>query len=76
MMLGGVFFLALIILAVVWLARDYSGGPERGFERHSSATTTESPVDILDRRLAAGELSEEEYRHRRKMLERDTRSPT
>lgn len=61
MMIGGwVFYLALLVLAVlaiVWLVRSLRR-PAAG------APSTESAEDVLRRRYAAGEISDEEYRQR------------
>jgi uncharacterized membrane protein len=54
---------ALIIVAITWLVRTQSGGtPQIGDERHESAR------EVLDRRLASGEIGEDEYRHLRAAL--------
>lgn len=64
MMIGGwVFYLALLVLAVlaiVWLVR--------GLRRPAGAPSTESAEDVLRRRYAAGEISDEEYRQRQAQL--------
>jgi putative membrane protein len=59
MALGMVLFWGLVIVAVVWLLREAIG---HGRDR------TGDPLAILDRRLAAGELSVEEYEQRKKTL--------
>jgi len=60
MMLGMVLFWGAIILGVVWLVR---GGltPDRG-------SRAETALEVLDRRLADGSISPEEYAERRKIL--------
>lgn len=35
----------------------------------------ESPLDILQRRLASGEISKEEYAERKAIIERDSQKP-
>lgn len=60
MMLGMVLFWGLVVLGVVWLLR---GGISRG--QHDVAA---NPLAILDRRLAEGEISAEEYAQRRETL--------
>ena len=59
MMIGMVIFWGVIVLAVVWLIR---GGPDR------SAPKQETPLELLDRRFAEGQMSVEEYRERRAEL--------
>ncbi len=60
MAVGMVFFWGLLILGVVWLARSL---PWRAERRGAS------PLEILERRLAAGEISTDDYRERRAILE-------
>jgi putative membrane protein len=56
-MFGMVLFWAVVVVGIVWLAR---GAPT------SSPTTgrRETPLEILDRRFAAGAISADEYRER------------
>lgn len=61
MMIGmGLFWLA-IILGVVWLARDSR-------ERRQYDAPSENALTILDRRLAEGAVSLDEYKQRRDVL--------
>jgi putative membrane protein len=60
MALGMVLFWGLVLVGVVWLVRSL---PWRA-EHHST-----SALEVLDRRLAAGEISAEDYRERRAILE-------
>ena len=55
MSLGMVAFWALVVYGIVFMAR----GPWR--YRSDGSPTHESPEDILKRRLAAGEISIDEY---------------
>ena len=64
MMIGMVAFWAVVISAIVRAAR---GGLER---RSGSSIPAESPLETLDRRLAEGSVTPEEYRERREILER------
>jgi putative membrane protein len=59
MMTGMVLFWGAVILAIVWLIRSAPWGhhPDHG-----------TPLDVLDRRFAAGEMSAEECRERRAVL--------
>jgi putative membrane protein len=53
-------FWALVIFAVAWLVRSLAVGHHT--IRHRD------PVEVLDHRLASGEISVEEYRERRELL--------
>jgi putative membrane protein len=69
MVLCSLLVLALVVLAVVaviWLVR-HAGVADR---RPGSAG---SALELLERRYAAGEVDEEDYRHRRAALEEDRR---
>ena len=60
MMIGMVLFWALVIAGVVWLVRSGLGG--------TFGNTPKSAGDVLDERLASGEISVEEYEQRRSAL--------
>lgn len=60
MMIGMALFWGLVILGILWLIRSAGWGSPP----HDHGT----PLDILDRRFAAGEMSAEEYRERRNVL--------
>ena len=64
MIVGMALFVVLAVLGVIWLARDLT--------RSSGQRAAEEadPLVVLDRRLASGEISPEDYRERRAMLER------
>ena len=65
MMVVMVLFWGAIIFGVVWLIRGVArGGPPPG-ER---LARRESAVEILERRFAEGEISEDDYRARREVL--------
>lgn len=53
-------FWGLVIVGIVWLVRSL------GWAHHDE--TRVSAVELLDRRLASGEISPEEYRERRAVL--------
>lgn len=57
---GMVLFWGLIIVAVVFLARAYYGGQERGDEK--------SAREVLDKRYARGEIDKQEYEERKQAL--------
>ena len=63
--LGMVLFWALVILGVVWLVRTLTEqpGPGAGHPVHQP-----SPLEILDRKLAEGAISVEDYGERRRIL--------
>lgn len=65
MALGMLVFWGLVILGVVWLVREFARAREQ-----RPAATEPDPFAILDRRLASGEISPEEYRERRDVLGR------
>jgi len=55
----------LMMGGMMWMMMRGMGG---GSAPSESSGTTESPVDILERRFAEGEISIEEYRARREAL--------
>jgi putative membrane protein len=57
-----VIFWALVIFGAVWLVRSLSGS------HHLHSRT---PTEVLDHRLASGEISAEEYHRLRETLEGD-----
>ena len=56
-------FWVLIIIAIVLIIRAVTGHSGR-----NDNARTETPVEILKRRLASGEIDEQEYDHKRKIL--------
>lgn len=58
MAIGMILFWALVVLGVVWLLRAQPWNQDR----------REDPLDLLDRRLAEGAISAEDYRERRAIL--------
>ena len=61
MMLGMVLFWALVIVGVVWVVRELGRS-----QRHDRAEP--DALAVLDRRLAEGAISTEEYMERRDVL--------
>ncbi|WP_232524367.1 SHOCT domain-containing protein [Nocardiopsis gilva] len=64
--LVGLALLVLIVLGIVLTARRLSGGSHWTEVRR---LPEESPRQVLDRRLAAGEIDEEEYQRLRARIE-------
>ena len=58
MVLAMLLFWGAVVALVVWLVRG----------RASAADGTEEPQRILDRRLASGEITPQEYEERRQIL--------
>ena len=61
--LSGPLFWLVLIIGIVLLVRGRSGRPP------STGGGRETGIDVLERRFAEGELSLEEYRERRSVLE-------
>lgn len=53
---------ALVVVIVLWLVRAFSG------ERSGRWEQRRTSLDILDERFARGEISEEEYEQRKRVL--------
>ena len=66
--IGMIVFWALVILGIVWLVRELAHPREARPATSDPDPFDPDPFAILDRRLAAGEISPEEYRERRAML--------
>ena len=64
MMVMMLLFWGAIIAGIVWLIRGASWGTTPRVPDASK----ETPAEILDRRFAQGEISEEDYRARREVL--------
>lgn len=60
MMVAMVLIWGAIVFAVVWLVRGAFNGQQRG--------RSESPLEVLDRRFAEGDISREDYEARREAL--------
>jgi putative membrane protein len=60
-------FLAIVAL-VVWLVRSSQRPTAHGPHPAVGPPPPETPMQILDRRLASGEITPEEYRERAAML--------
>ena len=62
--IGIVLFWALVVLGIIWVVREMSGrsGSTAG------PPAPPEPLEVLDRRLAEGEIEVEEYEQRRRAL--------
>ena len=71
---GGWWILAAAMMmlfmgGMMWMMmRGMGGSSQRASRPSESLGTTQSPLDILERRFAEGEISTEEYRERREVL--------
>jgi putative membrane protein len=72
MSVGMVAFWALRIYGVVWLAR---GTASQGPQAPQPPAPSESPQQVLERRLAAGEVSVEDYERLRAVLDQEPNKP-
>jgi putative membrane protein len=64
MLMGMIIFLALFIVAMVALSRHYNQRPNGSLPEKSA----NRPIEILNERLAHGEVTEEEYSRRLALL--------
>lgn len=69
MVIGMVIFWALVVVGIVWLVREASG--HRGF----GVRRGHDPLELLDRRLAEGTISPDDYRERRAILTGSSHPP-
>lgn len=67
MMIGMILFWAVVIVAIVWLIREF-GSPR------ARAHPDDDPLRVLDRKLAEGSISPDDYRERREILDRSDAS--
>ncbi len=61
MMFMGIFWIALIVLVVYLVSKLMN-------DKSSKASTEESALDILKKELAKGNISEEEFDRKKKLL--------
>jgi len=64
-----VFWLVVVVGAVVLLVRWLGGGSAAGGRGRGPGQGGRSPLDILKERYARGEIDDEEYARRRRVLE-------
>lgn len=67
MTLGMIAFWGLLVFGVVWIARDLGRRPV-GSRFNTESEAGPDPAAVLDRRLAEGDISLEDYRERRRAL--------
>ena len=71
----GLLLLAGLVLLIVWLIRALVGPTAwRPGSTASPAAQPDSPLDILSRRFAAGEITVDEFKKAREVL-RETKNP-
>jgi uncharacterized membrane protein len=73
--LGGLAWLAIIagiVLLIIWAVRALPGST---LMRGHLPATAETPLEILARRFASGEISAEEYEGSRKLLRGESAKP-
>ena len=69
MVLAMLLFWSLVVLGVVWAARTWFAS------RPTSEAQGTTPLEILERRLADGSISVEEYEERRRVLQEPRQRP-
>ena len=76
--IAGAAVMMLFMGAMMWMMMRGMGGDSspRSSAPSESAGTTESPLEILERRFAEGDISVEDYRARRKVLVNGTAEPS
>lgn len=69
--MGVLMVLALVAIVglVVWVIRS-SGAHQARAEHTAAGGATETPMQILDRRLAQGEIAPDEYKERAAILDK------
>ena len=72
MAIGMILFWGLVILGIVWVVRELRS---RADHPHHSGRA-DDPMAILDRRLAEGVISAEEYRQRKSILAGESTAPS
>jgi putative membrane protein len=63
MVLGNIVIWGLIFAFIIWLVQDW-----RGRQNQRETTSVATATEILDRRLASGEIDTDEYQRVRKIL--------
>jgi uncharacterized membrane protein len=73
--LGGLAWLAIlagVVLLIIWAVRSLPGST---LMRSGTPTPAETPLDILARRFASGEITAEEYERSRDLLRGEPTKP-
>ena len=67
-------FPVVMIALCFFMMRGRRGGSICGFgshhKKHNLTNISDSPINILDKRYALGEMSEEEYKEKKSILDR------
>jgi len=63
-------FLAVAVAVVVLIVRWLGGHAGGAHQPPTAGRTGETPLDILEKRFARGEIDKEEFEERRKLLEK------
>lgn len=66
--LTGLLFLIGFVLMIIWLVRALAGPPTMRWITPPSQPQAESPLDIVGRRFASGEITADEYQRARDVL--------
>jgi putative membrane protein len=56
-----ILFWTAVLLVIIWVVRNLSTKP---------SPTTQTPLDLLERRFAAGEIDREDFEERKQLLSR------
>ena len=56
-----ILFWTAVLLVIIWVVRNLSTKP---------SLTTQTPLDLLERRFAAGEIDREDFEERKQLLSR------
>jgi uncharacterized membrane protein len=75
MILAGLIFFAGFVLLVIWAARAVAGPPASRTVAPTPPAPVETPLDILARRFASGEITAEDYQKARTLLTTPPPSP-
>jgi putative membrane protein len=67
MVAGMVLFWGLVIVGVVWAVHELT--------RRRDRPSAPSPLDVLDHRLASGEITPDDYEKRRRLIGEAQRQP-
>jgi uncharacterized membrane protein len=76
--LGSILITLLVVALIVWVVRMVASASSTG-QRQTPSEPAQPPEpsarELLDRRLANGEITTEQYQQMRELLDRGTRQP-